>query len=640
MSLSPLPIEVETFSIGAYAKYALIESDAEASRVVELLQQLGAEHAKRPSEPEARDLRVVTGWLSEWAKVRRTANKLIFWVGHGEANPDGAWLAVHETDVPMAGTGIKPEAIADHICNQWTRRRDDESWAAIVIEACGAERFVRLLNAELCKRFDSPKRLVLFGAGGHGQSFLGGFSAALSNALRSFTDNDESIRLDDLLGRVRGYFTSADLQTLDLFPVPKLRRKPVLPSAVTVTVDVYLEMQAVLQGLSEDERSHFVPKAQGAEQGELAWYFTGRSVERQFVCDWLRASTQGMLVVTGRAGSGKSALLGNVLVYSTPALRQLLVRHKLIDDLPESQRPPDDAFSAVIHLTGLTTAELVKRLLAEFKLPPSGESLNEWLEQLVAHLQDRTEPFVLMADALDESQEPVSIAASVLRRLAGLPGCRVLVGTRRSTKEGPDQPDTDDENLINALGRGEGTRVLEVTRDSEAIGRYVHRRLEAARSKGVLPTDFDVDDVVRLIQAEPGRQFLYARLAVHELLARPELTHAQQRSELVELLANDHRRLFAQAVARLTAPSPKNGALLEALAMAMGRGLPRADRIWAVVAQALMDPPGTPVNEQDIDDILQSASPYIMLDAEDGQSVYRLAHRTFQEHFVSAASHE
>ena len=71
--------------------------------------------------------------------------------------------------------------------------------------------------------------------------------------------------------------------------------------------------------------------------------------------------------------------------------------------------------------------------------------------------------------------------------------------------------------------------------------------------------------------------------------------------------------------------------------MAMGRGLPRADRIWAIVAEALMEPSGTPINEQDIDDILRSASPYIMLDAEDDQSVYRLAHRTFQEHFVRAA---
>lgn len=640
MSNDTSPIEVDTVAIGAYANYTTIPADDEAARVVGLLRQLGVENSRRRLEPQTRDQTVVNGWLSDWAKCNRVASKLMFWVGHGECNTDGAWLAVHETDVPMAGTGIKPEAIADHICNQWARRRHDETWAAVVIEACGAERFVRLLNAELCRRFDSPKRLLLFGAGGSGQSFLGGFSASLNKALRSFTDNDESIRLDDLMGRVRGYFTNADLQTLDLFPVPAFRRQPVLPSAVAATVDVYLELQSVLRNLKDDERGHFVPKAQGAEQGELAWYFTGRIRERQFVCDWLRSNANGMLVVTGRAGSGKSALLGNILVYSTPALRQLLIGHSLIEDLPEPCRPPDDAFSAVIHLTGLTTADLVKRLLAATELSPAGETLNDWLEQLVKHLQDREEPFVLMADALDESQEPMSISGSVLRRIAGLPGCCVIVGTRRSMKEGPDQPDTDDENLIDALGWDKSTCVLEVARDQHAIGDYVRRRLIAAQVDGKLSEVVSIDEVVDLIQAQPGRQFLYARLAVHELLARPELTQPQWRHELQALLAHDHRRLFAQAVARLTALSPKNAALLEALSLAMGRGLPRADRIWAIVAQALQAPPGIEITEQDLDDILNSAAPYIMLDAEDGQSVYRLAHRTFQEHFVSGAGRE
>jgi hypothetical protein len=629
-------LEITTVPISSYAAYASIDADAAAARVVELLEQFDAEHVGQRQGPAERNQMMVNGWLADWATVSRPANAILFWVGHGESSFDNAWLAVHDTRVPMAGTAIKPEMIADHLRNQWARRRHDGTWAAVIVEACGAEQFVSLLCAELNRRpSDAPKRLLLFGAGGHGHSFLGSFSDGLRKALGSYTDWDEVVRLDDLMGRVRGYFTSAVYQTIDLFPPPTFRRRQVLSGGMTATMDVFVELQKVLRGLPDDERAHFVPKAQGAEQGELAWYFTGRGEERQRIFEWLRGSAGGLFVVTGQAGCGKSALLGNILVYCNPQLRQLLVQHGLIDDLAEVQRPPDNMFSSVIHLTGMTTADTIKRLLAEVDSEPTGENLNDWLEQLIALLQDRSRPFTLLADALDESQEPTSIAASVLRRIAGLPGCRVIVGTRRSTKEGPDQPDTHDQSLIDALGRNENTDVLEVERDPKAIGEYVRRRLYAAVNDSLLPAGAAIDEIVDLIQGKPGRQFLFARLAVHEILARPDLTRAQSRTELEELLTHDHRRLFAQAVARLTALNPVNVALLEALALSMGRGLPRSDRIWAIVAEALIDPPGTVVTEQDLDEILKTAAPYIMLDGEDGQSVYRLAHRTFQEHFVS-----
>ena len=40
---------------------------------------------------------------------------------------------------------------------------------------------------------------------------------------------------------------------------------------------------------------------------------------------------------------------------------------------------------------------------------------------------------------------------------------------------------------------------------------------------------------------------------------------------------------------------------------------------------------GSHIGEPDIEDLLVQAGPYIMLDAEYGFSVYRLAHETFRE---------
>lgn len=632
--------EVTTVPIGTFVKFAPLAADEEALQVVEVLARLGAKEVYRLPLPDKRTKTVVDGLLADWAEHARPANAMLYWVGHGDAKRDGAWLAVHETRLPMRGTGINPGDLADHIANQWARRQEDGTWAVVIIEACGAKRFVDLLSAALLARLDRPERLVLVGVGGHGQGYLGSFRAALSAALASFTDNDTDIKLDDLMVRVRGRLTAGTLQLIDLTPVPTFRRQQVLPGGVTATVDVYAELQLFLRALPADERSHFVPKAQGAEQGELAWYFAGRAKERQQVCDWLHTEKSGLLAVTGRAGSGKSALLGNILVYGNTGLRELLVRHRFIEDLSEHQRPPDGAFTAVIHLTGLTAAELVRRLLSILGCPQAALTLSELLEQLIAIVRNRERPFTLLADALDESQEPTIIAASVLQRIAAHAGCRVVVGTRRSTNEGPDRPDTVDENLLDALGRGANTRVVEVSRDPVAIGEYVGRRLRAAKGQGRLPGDMSVEEIAELIQIQRGRQFLYARLAVHEILAQPELVQPKSRARLNELLAHDHRRLFAQAVARLGALNPVNEALLEALALSVGRGIPRADRIWAIVADALMDNSAVRVTEDDIDHILQEAAPYIMLDAEDGQSVYRLAHRTFQEHFIKGPGHE
>jgi type II secretory ATPase GspE/PulE/Tfp pilus assembly ATPase PilB-like protein len=98
-------------------------------------------------------------------------------------------------------------------------------------------------------------------------------------------------------------------------------------------------------------------------------YFTGRVNERQRICDLPHTEKSGLLLVTGRASSGKSALLGNILVYGNPRLHELLVRHSFIEDLTEHQRPPDSAITDVIHLSGLTTAELVMVSQCEPVLP-------------------------------------------------------------------------------------------------------------------------------------------------------------------------------------------------------------------------------------------------------------------------------
>ncbi|WP_162469512.1 hypothetical protein [Streptomyces adustus] len=73
--------------------------------------------------------------------------------------------------------------------------------------------------------------------------------------------------------------------------------------------------------------------------------------------------------------------------------------------------------------------------------------------------------------------------------------------------------------------------------------------------------------------------------------------------------------------------------LLHALALAQGRGLPVRDGTWSTIAAAIA-PQETAIIDRAVSDLTAEATPYLMLDPEAEQTVYRLAHRTFTEHFA------
>jgi hypothetical protein len=623
-----MTFEVFPIPVGEFENHPPLPAENEAERVVGLLGQVGG--TARPWDPPAqqRDKAGVGKRLGEWVGPRELLGSVVVWLGHGSSDGDRAWLACYETSTSMSdGSGLGTQDVVDRIVAERVRRAGEpESWAIVAIEACGAKRFVSRLAAELYARPDTPERLALIGVGGEGSGNLGQLSQSLEAALDSYTDNDDTIRIKDLADRLEQRVEPGVVVRFAVHKIPPIPRPRTLPTTVNATQDVYDELQAFLAGLPADERGHFVPKAQGAEQGELAWYFVGRTRERREVSRWLREADAGMLVVTGRAGSGKSALLGNVLVHGNPELRDLLLRAKHLEEIPAADRPPDAPFDAVVHLTGVTAAEAVERFRTAADLPPPKDSaeVSERIETLLTGLRERERRFTVLADALDEAQDPATVAGAVLRRVAALPTCRVVVGTRVSTKEGPDQPPPDTD-LLDALGGTDRMTVVTVERDPDAVADYVTLRL--ARLDGA--TQEQIDDVADLVRGL-DREFLFARLAVHEVLARPELLDA--RDELTELLSGDHRGLFGAAVRRITADDPTALPLLEALALARGRGAPRADRIWATMAAALAE--DAPVTDVDIERLLRTAAPYVMLDAEDGQSVYRLAHQTFREYFL------
>ncbi|MDI6102353.1 hypothetical protein QLQ12_27415 [Actinoplanes sp. NEAU-A12] len=618
-------IAVFPVGIGAYQDSGLqdLAVDPEIERVCRSLAVFGGRHVPWPAPMRERGGDAVVKRLTEWRDGEPDSDTVLYWAGHGWSNNEDAALAHHLSPAHVGVSGLRPDVLAAMIADR--QSMSPGSWAVVVVEACRSSRFVELVESSLSRMPHSPGRVLLIGVSGAGSIRLGTFADALAHCLENTFRAAETIELWDLARQLERTLQGSHVVPRRLGE-SALRR--VLPSPATppIAVDVDDELKRLLADLPDDVRRHFLTKAQGGETGELLWYFEGRERQLAEIASWLRTARSGMLVVTGPPGSGKSALLGQAVALSQPGFVDVMTANELIGPVSDEARPPADVFDTALLLTGLTAADAIGRIAADLRLgavPAALATVGAQLRWLTAALSGVRA--TLLFDALDEAQQPIVLAGRILPALAAVPGVRVIVGTRRSTLEGPDLPPPVSDDLLEALGR---PTTVEVPRDTEAVRRYVRRRVGSLTAA----TPEAADRIAAAIAAR-RQHFLYARLAVHEVAARPDLLFPGSSAMLAELLNGGHRGLFAAAVKRMSQRDLAYPVLLRALSLGLGRGLPIRDGIWELVASAL--PGGETVEDAAISGLLRDAAPYLMVDVEAGQSVYRLAHRTFQEHLLN-----
>jgi WD40 repeat protein len=630
MSMEPpvlFPVPIGTYRD---TKFDKLEVDAEVERLARILAPF------RIAGPVPWDVAMadrgadaVEDRLGAWASADGTQHTILYWAGHGWSNGHRSTLAHAFSPYEVGWRGVSPDDVAAAVAAWAGHPGRSRAWLIVVIDACKSLTFAEDVGSLLTRM--RPGRVLVIGVSGDGRTRLGEFTRALEIALRTPVGGQDEVALTTLGHELRDALIGSEMFPIGLSSRDVLRRDK---QFLRVTLEVRDELRRVLDDLTEDERRHFLPKAQSAETGELMWFFQGRSEETATIVGWLATHGQGLLVVTGDPGCGKSALLGQVLTYSQPELRELLIGRGLLTPIPSGHNPPDRVFTAAILLTGATVPDLVDRLAATFHLtaPPGsagpagdGDARVDWLLQAMsARGRVAATPVTLLFDGLDEAAEPITIARRLLVPLSALPQTRVVVGTRRSTGDGPDLPPPRDRNILDVLLPA-GAEPLEIAYDGPAVGAYVRKRLTAA---GTITDDL-IGDIVEMIEGR-SREFLYARLAVHEILATPSLLTARREADLAELLGHNYQQLFNAAVERLVEASPVNRPLLLALSVAKGRGLPASGRTWTTIANALARPDER-ATVADADALLQLAAPHIIIDVESGQTVYRLAHRTFAE---------
>lgn len=643
--------ELFPVEIGLYLRPELpdLQVEAEVGRVLELLADFEPAYHRWPGRSDQRDATAVQQRLLTWAQPAQPGNSLLYWVGHGWSDDDAAALA-HSASPPEVRTfGVNPEQLADAVISR--QLTADGAWAIVVIDACRSARFIELVASILFRAVTPVERVLLVGVSADGATALGRFSRALACLLRGTYQDRTSITLNEIGKDLRSLLPGARVVALDPGDAALVRAAPP-PASLSGPLDSIRYLEDALAGLSADERRHFLSKAQSAEDGEISWFFEGRQDECAEVVTWVAGHHHGIMVVTGAAGTGKSALLGHLLVHSLPDVRSALLRRGLIDPLPQRSAPADHAFDHALHLSGLTIHETISKIAQGAgcgPLPSAADPLLglandlDWLHE---ELRRRGTPYTLLADALDEAVDPLD-TARVLARLAADTSLRIILGTRPSTAETPDHPATDG-NLLHALALGgTPTTVRSLGEDPAAVRRYVFRRLREARDhpgrrrtpiSDYPPQDESIAAAAATI-AERNERFLFARLAVHELIYNPSLLEPGRSYTLRQLLSGTHRDLFASAVARLGREHDAFVALIQALALAKGRGLPIEDDVWGTAAAALVpgaagDGTDRPVDRSVIQALIDHAPAYISVASEAGQTVYRLAHRTFAEYFL------
>ncbi|MCA2215458.1 hypothetical protein [Jidongwangia harbinensis] len=553
----------------------------------------------------------IAGQLTSWAR-RDEESEIVYWTGHGEFTGDGYFLALADSEELVGNDALSDAQLSAALLRLERMRAagTGTDWVLLILDTCGS-----LGGAwKIWTSFRYPPRNVgVIATTDDGAAHSGAFPELLADVLTSFNGNDtDAIPVTELLRRLEARLGAGKVNA-------KFEPTAVLPNRLDdlpplqAAVDVYAELREVLATAPAELRNHFYAKAQGAEIGEAAWNFTGRLAERRRIAEWLRTAPAGLLVVSGPAGSGKSALLGMMLAAADPQVRAALTvaGHTAI---PDDLTPGDLVYDAVLHLTGQTVADTVASLVQRLGLKPAATP-----DELFDHLYDQQDaPRTVIADALDEARDPYTIAG-LLRRLAAVPGHRVLVGTRPSLRDDLDQRGPSASDVLDVLA-ADPSEIIRLSRDPGAVRGYVRNRLAE------LPLAADrVADVAARVAAA-AQPFLYARLAVHEIRADPALAESDEALE--RLLGAGHRGIFGQAVHRLGVHAPDAAALLEALAYARGSGFPRTGGIWEDAARHLR---AGSVTDASVTRVLELAAPYIMQDSESGQAVYRLAHRTFTE---------
>jgi WD40 repeat protein len=608
----------------------LVDVPAEIETIRRMFSALGFQ-----LEPKAQDLDHIS-LLSRCSGFRESAQPgdvlVAYYTSHGVRDSDRFYLLTNDSDLSdLDATAVSAEDLARRLVKQ-----SRAAQVLIILDMCyaggGMADIAKLAGKLAFTAGDSDPALFVIAASGFKQTaqqlaFVDALAAVLEHVDERLAGKVQPyLQIGSLIAEVNERLACIGSQMARwscfnavgdclAFPNPNFR------SALQSGLD--LETQAVF-----DE--HWIPKARSAELGVAGWYFTGREMALRELVSWLKnpGSDGRMRVVTGSAGSGKSALLARLVTLSDPFL-QKSISQASSHAIPFGCLPPESVVDAAVMVRRKLLIDVISDLARQLSIQAIDSS------SLLKALDCAGKKTVIVVDALDEADERQQIVDELLIPLAMLPRVFLLVGTRPDPKA----------YYSSAKGlrvESLGSEVKEIDLDDpyynspSDIVDYVKKRLLATEEHGRITPyqNFEkrAEEVAVALTQRINNSFLVARTAVTTLLARVDAIDVmvpdweeQLPSGFEEALEQFFVELDQHPESSLSGEIAR--AVLLPLAFAEGEGLPW-ERIWGQIASAISC---MQITDEHIRCVRQQAAPFIVEALESGGSVYRLFHEQAAE---------
>ncbi|MFI1368879.1 caspase family protein [Streptomyces griseochromogenes] len=597
----------------------LPEAVTDAEHVADLLASMGYERVlpNASVNPTSATLRQE---VSEWSRrARLGADDVVvaYFGGHGHLHQDRHYLIGADDGEDFPYTALPGTDFVGMVANSLAGN------VLVVIDACYAGATARDSGRTLFELGGTRSAAgggtwVLASADSTEHAQVGAFSRALEAAVTGAGagKRERYLSMEQVADGINGYFDAHGI-----------RQHAVAAGLATGGVNPFFPNPAYVPGLPRDsldigsvvrlrreQQDHFMSRSRGvAHASEPGDFFTGRVRALSAVADWLGAprGEAGFLVVTGRAGSGKSALLGRVL-----ALMDLDSTARL--SVPPGALPPTGLSVIAMNCLNSAVEDVIRQLAAALDVR------HRELPDVLAVLATRADPVVILLDGLDEASESGRIITDVVRPLSELSAVRLIVGTRRSLLAflgadagvvDLDAPEFVDDTDLRVYAR----RLLEAPGNGPDHGRSAYYRAHPARAAA------DAADIARHARGSFGRA---------QLLARALLSGDVPGGDLSNLSSQGFEESFARYLQDFGPHKELAAGLLLTLAYAQGPGLP--GELWGPLAEALT---GTRYTEADVSWFLaQHGGAFVIASATADGAVYRLVHEVLEEQLRAPAA--
>ncbi len=562
----------------------------------------------------------------------------VFVTGHGMVGHGAHWIVLHRTDTGrlhrtalrtsdlvgwLADTGIEHLLIILDLCHAGSTAADTAAFADF-----------------------PPTWLALASVTSTQQARTGALTTAISEFLAELAgptgeqfNHGPYLRVDQFLDAIQSKLGDAQ-RLAHLHPgLPSLAESPCLPNPRYQPDEV--SVQRARRDLAlrpADLEAHWDPRSRGVAAGaESGWLFSGRTALMRRLIQATNGDDPPVLV-TGAAGSGKSAVLARLVTLSDPGF---CARYAdVVERIPAYLRPDPGAIDVAVLATGKVPHEVLGQIYEAVtgSPPPASPALDElrtaWWSWLATH--DAT--ITIVVDALDEAKNPHALLSDVLAQLnppdPARRRVRLIVGVR--SPGGPEDPGAGDHRLRERPLADVAEHALEAVRlrvdeapwwEPEDLAEYATQLLISTDGSPYVEHRERAEQVAHTLATKAGKSFLVTRIAATSLAHRADRVDPANPAWQATL-ADGVLGVFRDDL-HTTLPDPidrqKAVHLLRAVAFAYGRGLPWR-QIWPLVANAIADGERT-YGDSDIAWLLGSRlGAYLVTDREDGITVYRLFH--------------